>query len=94
MEIGKELSPTLEAIEMALWTHEAHFPGTPPKYSNEGFRAAIKIFASAVHDRAFVLMKNENISLEDSCNMAEAIGNDIRKLVKVYCDVETHDLYK
>jgi hypothetical protein len=40
------------------------------------------------------LQENESLSIEDRCNMANKVGEDIRKLVKTYTDIDTHDLYK
>ena len=91
--IGKRLSPILVEIEHVIIEHEA-YNNVKPEYTDEAFRAGIKIFMSVMIDKSYELMERENISLEDSCNMSEAIGQDIRKLIKQYTDIDTHDLYK
>lgn len=91
--IGQKLSPVLEEIENTLWQHEANF-NTPPQYTEAGFRAAVKIFMSVIMDKAFDLCIDENFELTDGCNMAQKCGEDIRKLVKTYTNIDTADLYK
>lgn len=82
-------------IENTLWEHEFRSDiNTKPKYTNEGLRAATKIFASVLMDKMFDLQANENIEMEDRIKMAEKVGNDIRDLVKIYTDIDTRDLYK
>lgn len=90
--IGKILSPTLIEIETALIEFELS-SNTKPEYSNEGFRAAIKIFMSAFMDKMFDLQKNEDLDMEDRINMAETAGKEIRNFIKVYTDIDTYELY-
>lgn len=90
--IGEKISPVLIEIEETLWEFEAN-AGFAPKYSNEGFRAAIKIFVSAVMDKMWLLQKFEEMDREDRLNMVGAAGDDIRSLVKKYTGVDPHDLY-
>lgn len=91
--IGKQISPILSEIEGALWDFEMH-GGSKPEYDKDGFRAAMKIFMSVIMDKMWELQENESLSIEDRCNMANKVGEDIRKLVKTYTDIDTHDLYK
>jgi hypothetical protein len=90
--IGKILSPTLIEIETALIEFELS-SNTKPEYSNEGFRAAIKIFMSAFMDKMFDLQKNEDLDMEDRINMAETAGKEIRNFIKVYTNIDTYELY-
>lgn len=96
--IGQKLSPVLQEIEFDILEHEARTRdgnGVHPKpdYTQEGFRAAIKIFISALMDKIWELQSKEDMAFEDKCNMAQKCGEDIRQLVKVYTDIDTHDLY-
>lgn len=91
--IGKQLSPILVELEETLWEFEA-YKGTKPEFTMDGFRASIKIFMSAVMDKMWELQRNENLSLEDRSAMAEKVGNEVRNLIKVYCDIDTHKLYE
>jgi hypothetical protein len=91
--IGEKISPILEEIELALWEFEAH-RGLKPEYTEGGFRAAIKIFMSAMMDKIWELQSDESMSMEDRINMVQKCGEDVRKIVKIYTDIDTRDLYK
>lgn len=91
--IGEKLSPVLVEIENTLWEFEVDF-GSAPEFTNEGFRAAIKIFTSALMDKIWTLQENENMSIEDRIKVVQKVGDDIRKLVKIYANIDTHELYE
>jgi len=91
--IGQKISPTLVEIENLLWEHE-YFVGTHPRYTIDGFRAATKIFMSVLMDKMWELQSNENISMDDRINMVEKAGNEVRNLIKIFTDIDTHELYK
>jgi hypothetical protein len=40
------------------------------------------------------MQENDNLPMEDKCNMAEKLGEELRKLIKIYTNIETHELYK
>ncbi len=91
--IGKHLSPILADIEKVLWQYEA-LEGKKPNYTDQAFRASIKIFMSALLDKMYDLQEDEHLSFEDKINMAKKAGEDLRKLVKIYTDIDTVELYK
>jgi hypothetical protein len=91
--IGKELSTVLVEIEKALWDFDLNGK-SKPEYTTEGFRAATKIFMSALMDKIWNLQSNENMDMEDRIKMVEKAGSDIRNVIKIYTDIDTHDLYK
>lgn len=91
--IGKELSPVLVEIEETLWEFEVH-SNSQPDYTTEGFRAATKIFMSALMDKIWNLQSNEDMEMEDRIKMVEKVGNDVRNIIKIYTDIDTHELYK
>jgi len=91
--IGKQISPMLSEIEDTLWEFEANV-GEYPEYPDDGFRAGIKIFMSVMMDRMYQLQSSEKLDELDSLNMAQKLGEEVRKLVKVYTDIDTFDLYK
>ena len=91
--IGKKLSPVLSEIESALMEFEANV-NRPPEYTNEGFRAAVRIFLSAMLDKMWKLQEDEGIDINTRANMAEKLGSEIRNIVRVYTNIDTHDLYK
>ena len=91
--IGQKLSPILKEMEDTLWEHEA-IKGTKTEYTIDGFRGATKIFMSVLMDKMWELQEDENMSMEDRVNMVEKCGNDVRNIVKIYTNIDTHDLYK
>lgn len=90
--IGKRLSPILSEIEDTLWEFEANL-GIKPEYTDAGFRAGIKIFMSVMMDRVWELQSDESIDMADRANMATKLGEDVRKLIKTYTNIDIHDLY-
>lgn len=91
--IGEKLSPVLSEIESTLIEYELNV-ARPPQYTNEGFRAAIKIFMSAMLDKMWKLQENENIDIDARADMAEKLGNELRNMVRIYTNIDTHSLYK
>jgi len=90
--LGFSLSQILEEIENALWQHKCQDNGELI-FSNEGFRASIKIFMDVMLAKTWELQENENLDLIDRCNMAEKMGNDLRGIIKTYTNIDTHELY-
>lgn len=91
--IGKELSPILVEIENNLWLFEANNT-SKPDYTIEGFRAGIKIFMSVLLDKMWELQVEENIPFEARADMAEKLGAEIRRIIKTYTNIDTHELYE
>ena len=91
--IGEKLSSVLNEIESTLLEYEANV-NRPPQYTDEGFRAAIKIFMSAILDKMWKLQEDENIDIDTRADMAEKLGNELRNMVRIYTNIDTRDLYK
>lgn len=91
--IGKKLSGVLHEIELALLEFEDNV-ARPPEYTDEGFRAAVKIFMSAMLDKMWKLQENEDIDIDTRADMATKLGNELRNMVRVYTNIDTHNLYK
>jgi len=91
--IGNKLSGVLSEIESTLIEFEANV-NRPPEYTNEGFRAAVKIFLSAMLDKMWKLQEDEGIDINTRADMAEKLGNELRNIVRVYTNIDTHNLYK
>ena len=91
--IGEKLSSVLSEIESALIEFEANV-ARPPEYTNEGFRAAVRIFLSAMLDKMWKLQEDEGIDIDTRADMAEKLGSEIRNIVRVYTNIDTRDLYK
>lgn len=91
--IGEDISPILKEIEDTLWEFEANV-GVQPLYTEDGFKASIKIFLSAMLDKMWDLQEKENMPMKDRTLMAAKVGDSVRQLVKVFTDIDTHDFYK
>ena len=91
--IGKKLSPILSEIESALIEYELNI-NRPPEYTDEGFRASVKIFLSAMLDKMWKLQEDEGIDIDTRADMAEKLGTEIRNIVRIYTNIDTHNLYK
>lgn len=90
---GSQLSNVLEQIENSLWEFEAN-RSIPPNFTDDGFRAATKIFASCLIDKIWNLQEHENMDAKDREAMVEKAGRDLKNLVKIYTNIDTTDLYK
>lgn len=91
--IGKKISPILSEIESALIEYELNI-NRPPEYTDEGFRASVKIFLSVMLDKMWKLQEDEGIDINTRADMAEKLGNEIRNIVRIYTNIDTHNLYK
>ncbi len=91
--IGKKISPVLSEIESTLMEFEINV-SKPPQYTDEGFRASIRIFLSAMLDKMWKLQEDEGIDINTRADMAEKLGNELRNIVRVYTNIDTHSLYK
>jgi hypothetical protein len=91
--IGKKISPVLSEIESALIEYELNI-NRPPEYTDEGFRASVKIFLSVMLDKMWKLQEDEGIDIDTRADMAEKLGNELRNIIRVYTNIDTHNLYK
>jgi len=90
--IGEKLSPILVNIEESLLEFEAN-AALKPGYTDDGFRAAIKIFMSTLLDKMYNLQEEENMEIKNRILMAEKAGEDFRNFIKNYTDIDTFKLY-
>ncbi len=86
--IGHRLKPLLMIIENALWEYEVKNID-PPGFDDEAFRAIIKLFGASVIERVWNLQESEQMSDDDRLAMGVAAANEIRKLIKVYTNIDT-----
>lgn len=91
--IGKELESTLLKIESTINEFD-HVVGLPPEYSDDAFRACLKIAMSAIMDKLWVMVQSDGISQEEAGLMAENCGNDFRYFIKIYTNIDTINLYE
>jgi len=90
--VGKELSPVLVQIEDVLWEFESETKGTPG-FTDEGMRASIKIFMSAMMDKVWELQESEEMGMDERVKMVLKFGEELRELIKIYTSVDCRELY-
>jgi len=90
--IGKKLSPLLEEIENTLLDFEAEVE-TQPQFTEVGFRAATKIFASALMDYMWNMQEHEGIPMDVRADMAEKAGSELKRIVGTFTGIDTHKMY-
>jgi hypothetical protein len=64
----------------------------PPKFSDDTLRAATCIFTAVLMDKMWDLQEGEDLDIEDRLNMASKAGQEIRRLIKTYTGIDSHDL--
>lgn len=92
--LGQKLSPILTEIEDTLWEFEANRPGVPLKFSQEGFRAAIKIFTCTLLEKMWDLQQKNAVPQKERERLVTEAGQSIRAFVQKYTGIDPHDLYK
>ena len=85
-------SEVLIDLEDVLLRHEATI-NTKPNYHPIAFRAACRIFMSAVMDSMFDLQEYDSMDIEDRKLMAENCGKEIKSLIYKYTNIDTTKLY-
>ena len=63
-----------------------------PNFSNDSLLDATLIFQTVLFDKVHDLQVDENMKLKYGLEMAESLGNELRKLIKIYTGLDTHDL--
>jgi len=85
----------LTEIEKGLWDQDIRVDegiAKPYEYDKDAFRACLKIFMSSL---MWKLWENKGErGLEEMETRAESVGNELRSLVREFCGIETHDLWK
>ena len=62
---------------------------TKPNFTNACFFDILIIFQSALIDKLYDNQDYDKMNLEDRCKMAESCGNDLRKLIHTYTNINT-----
>ena len=91
--IGEKLSPVLVEIENTLWDFECDYPEIKPEYTTDGFRAACKIFMSAMTDKMFENMQVKRYTQEEAEIEAQQLGEELRQLILHHTGIDTFDLF-
>ena len=65
-----------------------------PNFSNDALIDATLIFQTVLFDKVHDLQTDEKMKLKHGLEMAESLGNELRKLIKVYTNLDTVELVK
>lgn len=63
-----------------------------PKFSNNALLDATLIFQTVLFDKVHDLQTDEGMKLKYGLEMAESLGNEIRKLIHTYTGLDTVEL--
>lgn len=66
--------------------------GEKPNFTNREFMNAIIIFQTALMDKLFDNQNYDKMDIENRMKMAESCGNDLRKLIHTYTNLDTHNI--
>lgn len=60
-----------------------------PNFSNDALVDALFIFQTVLFDKVHDLQVDENLKLKYGLEMAESLGNELRKMIHTYTGLET-----
>ena len=63
-----------------------------PHWTNRTFMNALIIFQTALMDKMYDNQNYDNMDIQNRMEMANQCGNDLRKLIHTYTNLDTHDL--
>lgn len=75
-----------------MWEFESFSP-EKADYTDEGFRAAIKIFTSVFIEKIYDLQEKEGLDHSDRLNMGIQAMKDLKQMIKVYTNIDTEKFY-
>jgi hypothetical protein len=82
--------PIIKEIASGLLETSKH----KPNFSNDALIDATLIFQTVLFDKVHELQIDEKMKLKHGLEMAESLGNELRKLIKVYTNLDTVELVK
>jgi len=91
--IPNPYAEVLKEIEAGLWDHDIRVEDNiarPYNYTDESFRACLKIFMSGLMWKLWENMEGQ--TLEERSSTAEEVGSEIRKFILKYTGIDTHKL--
>jgi len=80
--------PILKEIAAGLLENAEH----KPNFSNDALLDALLIFQTVLFDKVHDLQTDEKMKLKYGLQMAESLGNELRKLIHTYTGLDTHEL--
>lgn len=91
---GEKFSAPLHAISVCIWERKANMPNDKPCYTDEGFEAAVNLFFDVILDRMYDYQERLGLLGPLREKMAVDCGNDVRRIILQYTDVDTRKLAK
>jgi hypothetical protein len=88
MTIGEKIGDAAAFLSAALEEHDENH-GTPPGFTDDGLFAIIDLFVAALMDRVWRLQEKEGMDFPDRIAMVHSLGEEVRRIAKVYADVDT-----
>jgi hypothetical protein len=85
-----KLAIELIATDILNQNAEAVGNENKPNYSNRDFMNCVIIFQNALMDKMYDNQDYDKMSLEDRINMTFKCGEDLRKLIFTYTNLDTH----
>ena len=85
-----KLAIELIATDILNQNSEAVSNENKPNYSNRDFMNCVIIFQNALMDKMYDNQDYDKMSLEDRMNMTIKCGEDLRKLIFTYTNLDTH----
>jgi len=80
--------PILQEVASGL----LDFPEIKPNFSNDAFFDATIIFQSVFVDKVFDNQNYDNMPMKYREEMIQKAGEDLRKLIHTYTNLDTHQL--
>jgi hypothetical protein len=85
-----KLAIELIATDILNQNSEAVGNENKPNYNNRDFMNCVIIFQNALMDKMYDNQDYDKMSLEDRMNMTIKCGEDLRKLIFTYTNLDTH----
>lgn len=85
-----KLAIELIATDILNQNSEAVGNENKPNYSNRDFMNCVIIFQNALMDKMYDNQDYDKMSLKDRMNMTVKCGDDLRKLIFTYTNLDTH----
>jgi hypothetical protein len=63
-----------------------------PEFTNREFMNTLIIFQTALMDKLYDIMEYDKMSIEHRYKMAESCGNELRKLIHTYTNLDTREV--
>ena len=88
---GQKISPIIEEISFTI-SNFNYNKGIKPCYNKFDMFYASNIFMSVLMDKMWELQNFDKMSTNDRLNMAQKAGEELRKFIKTYANIDMYQL--